>query len=115
MVRDTSEYRCREPHITGQDDALINNWQPGDLYLTQNYPNPFNPLTRITFYLPVDNYVSLKVFDALGNEVSTIVADKLNRGDHTYTFDGRDLASGVYYYQLVAGDHRAVKKMLLLR
>jgi hypothetical protein len=88
----------------------------GDTYfLEQNYPNPFNPSTTIQFTLPKSEFVELKVYNILGKEVSTLVSNKLNQGNHTYQFDGRNLASGVYCYQLVAGDYRDVKKMILLR
>jgi len=83
--------------------------------LPQNYPNPFNPSTSIEFTLPKQEFVELKVYNILGKEVATIVSNKLNQGNHTYTFDGKNLASGVYYYQLVAGDYREVKKMILIR
>jgi CubicO group peptidase (beta-lactamase class C family) len=83
--------------------------------LGQNYPNPFNPSTTIEFTLPKSEFIELKVFNILGKEVSTLVSKKLYQGNHTYKFDGSDLASGVYYYQLVAGDNREVKKMILLR
>ncbi|TFH46763.1 MAG: T9SS C-terminal target domain-containing protein [ANME-2 cluster archaeon] len=83
--------------------------------LKQNYPNPFNPSTTIGFTLPKSEFVELKVFNILGEKVATLVSNKLNQGNHTYTFDGKNIASGVYYYQLVAGDYREVKKMILLR
>jgi hypothetical protein len=83
--------------------------------LFQNYPNPFNPSTTIEFSLPKSEYVELKVYNILGKEVATLVSNKLNQGNHTYQFDGKNLASGVYYYQLVTGDFREVKKMILLR
>ncbi len=88
---------------------------PGEFALGQNYPNPFNPSTTIEFSLPKSEFIELKVYNILGNEVSTIVSKKINQGNHTYTFDGKNLASGVYYYQLVAGNFREVKKMILLR
>lgn len=81
----------------------------------QNYPNPFNPSTTIEFTLPKSEFVELKVFNILGSEVSTLVSKKLDQGNHTYTFDGKNLASGIYYYQLVAGDYSEVKKMVLLK
>ncbi len=59
--------------------------------------------------------ITLKIFNILGKEVATIVSNKLNQGNHTYKFVGKNLASGVYYYQLVAGEFREVKKMILLR
>jgi hypothetical protein len=84
-------------------------------HLSQNYPNPFNPSTTIEFTLPKSDFVELKVYNILGKEVTTMVSNKLNQGNHAYTFDGKNLASGIYYYQLVAGDFREVKKMILLR
>ncbi len=83
--------------------------------LFQNYPNPFNPSTTIKFQIPNSKFTTLKVYNILGKEVATLVSRKLNQGNHTYTFDGKNLASGIYYYQLVAGEHREVKKMILLR
>ncbi len=91
--------------------------------LLQNYPNPFNPTTTIEFTLPKSEFVELKVYNLLGKEVAKLVSANLRQGNHTYTFDGRKLASGVYYYQLVAGDpstgsgqrYREVKKMILIR
>ncbi len=84
-------------------------------YLSDNYPNPFNPSTTIEFTLPQPEFVELKVYNILGKEISTLVSKKFNSGNHTYTFDGKNLASGVYYYQLVAGDFKEVMKMILLR
>jgi hypothetical protein len=91
------------------------NTIPVKFQLNQNYPNPFNPSTTIEFSLPKSEFVELKVFNILGKEVSTLVSNKLNQGNHTYTFDGKSLASGIYYYQLTAGTYRKVKKMILLR
>jgi hypothetical protein len=89
--------------------------RPEDYLLSQNYPNPFNPSTTIDFKLPKSEYVELKVYDVLGREISNLVSMKLNQGNHTYIFDGKNLASGIYYYQLTAGDYRQVKKMILLK
>ena len=83
--------------------------------LFQNHPNPFNPSTTIEFTLPKSEFTTLKVYNILGKEVSTLVSTKLQQGNHTYTFDGSNLASGIYYYQLVAGDYREVKKMILIK
>ena len=88
---------------------------PYEYRLSQNYPKTFNPSTTIEFTLPKSEFVELKVFNILGKKMATIVSNKLNQGNHTYTFDGKNLASGVYYYELVAGDYREVKKMILLR
>ena len=83
--------------------------------LDQNYPNPFNLSTTIKFQIPNSEFTTLKVYDLLGREVSTLASRKLNPGNHTYTFDGKNLASGIYYYQFVAGEHRQVKKMILIK
>jgi hypothetical protein len=86
-----------------------------DYNLSQNYPNPFNPNTTIEFDIPTSGFVSLKVFNVTGQEVGTLISNKLNQGSHTYKFDGSGLACGIYYYQLVAGEFHQVKKMILLK
>ena len=83
--------------------------------LSQNYPNPFNPSTIIEFQIPSSEFTTLKVYDILGKEVSTLVSRKLNSGNHTYTFDGRNLASGIYYFSIQAGEFQDVKKMILIK
>ena len=83
--------------------------------ISQNYPNPFNPSTTIEFTLPKSEFTTLKVYNILGKEVANLVKAQLNQGNHRYQFDGSNLASGVYYYHLVAGDYRVVKKMILIR
>ena len=93
----------------------IESAYPNQYRLYQNYPNPFNPSTIIEFTLPKSDFVELKVYNILGKEVTTLISKKLNQGNHTYTFDGKNLASGIYCYQLVAGEYREVKKMILLR
>ena len=101
-----------EPDVTN-----INELETGisNYHLPQNYPNPFNPSTTIEFSLAKSEFVELKIYNILGKEVSTLVSKKLNQGNHTYTFDGKNLASGIYYYQLVASDYREVKKMILIK
>ena len=88
---------------------------PSDFTLYQNYPNPFNPSTVIKFSLPENSDVSLKVFDMLGREVSTIVSSPLSAGVHEFSFEGDNIAGGVYFYTLQAGDFRQTKKMLLVK
>ena len=83
--------------------------------LHQNYPNPFNPSTTIEFTLPHPENAMLKIYNIQGAEVATLVSEKLQAGIHTYTFDGRKLASGVYFCRFTAGAFRDVKKMILLR
>jgi hypothetical protein len=88
---------------------------PVAIRLSQNYPNPFNPQTTIEFSIPESEYAELKVYNLLGEEVSTLFAGQLKQGDYTFLFDGKNLSSGVYYYQLTAGKFQEVKKMILMR
>ncbi len=89
--------------------------QPGEFNLAQNYPNPFNPTTSIEFSLQRAGHVKLAVYDLLGREVSTLVNRALSSGSHTITFDGGDLASGVYFVKMTSGSHSAVRKMTLMK
>ena len=83
--------------------------------LFDNYPNPFNPTTTISFYLPVQNFVSLKVYDFLGDEIITLVNEEKYAGSYEITWNAEGLSSGVYFYQLEAGEVTSTRKMLLLR
>ncbi len=88
---------------------------PREFALEQNYPNPFNPSTRIGFSVQVSGFTSLKVYNVLGQEVRTLVRDRLDAGRHQVHFDGSTLPSGVYFYRLESGGQSAVRKLLLLR
>ena len=88
---------------------------PDDFYLSQNFPNPFNPTTTISFSLKSQSFVSLKVFDAMGKEVSVIVSEEMSAGTYSSQWDATGFASGVYFYQLQAGSFTETKKLLLLR
>jgi hypothetical protein len=83
--------------------------------LSQNYPNPFNPSTQIKYSVPLSGFVSLKVYNLLGEEVATLFEGVRNIGNYTATFDGTKLASGVYVYQLHANNFTDTKKLLLLK
>lgn len=83
--------------------------------LNQNYPNPFNPSTRISYSLPSSSYVTLKVFDILGNEVALLINTIKEAGNHEVTFNAGNLSNGVYFYELKAGGMRSVKKLILLK
>jgi hypothetical protein len=83
--------------------------------LSQNYPNPFNPTTEIAFALPKSGLTTLKVYDLLGREVTTLVNRSLQAGDHRLSFDASSLASGIYFYRLESGSFSATKKMILLK
>ena len=91
------------------------NAQPTAFELNQNYPNPFNPSTTISFSVPQQQQVMLKVFDALGQEVAVIVDRELQAGQYNYTFNAADIPSGIYFYTLTAGNNSITKKMILLK
>ena len=83
--------------------------------LNQNYPNPFNPSTIINYTVPVESKVVLKVYNILGKEVATLVNDVKQAGSYNITFNASKLASGVYFYQLSAGNFVSTKKLILMK
>lgn len=91
------------------------NMTPRNFELSQNFPNPFNPITRISYQLAREEFVSLKVYDVLGKEVSTLVSDKQGAGKYTVNFNASNLPSGLYLYRLEAGNYISSKKMILLK
>ncbi|MBP9096438.1 MAG: T9SS type A sorting domain-containing protein [Ignavibacteria bacterium] len=100
-------------YIDLTEDVIIGS--PEKLILEQNYPNPFNPVTVISFQLPSDQNVLLKIYDVNGKEVMTLINGFKEAGIHEVKFDGNNLSSGVYYYQIKSGDFKATKKMILTK
>jgi photosystem II stability/assembly factor-like uncharacterized protein len=92
-----------------------NNNIPGSFSLEQNYPNPFNPTSLIEFSLPKESFVKLSVYDALGREIDVLVNENRKPGIYQALFDGSDFNSGVYFYQLQAGEFTQTKKMILVK
>ena len=88
---------------------------PHNFYLEQNYPNPFNPSTTIKYSIPKQSNVKIKVFDILGREVITLLNDNKIAGNYSLTFDGSDLSTGIYFYQIRTGNFTQTKKMIILR
>ncbi len=90
---------------------------PSEVFLAQNYPNPFNPSTVIHYSIPVETYncTSLRVYDILGREVAVLVNERKAPGNYEVKFDGSRLTSGMYFYQLRAGDFVETKRLLLLK
>ena len=88
---------------------------PVEFTLKQNYPNPFNPSTTIEFSIPFSGFVSLKIFNSLGQEISSLISQKLDRGDHSIVWDAKSFVSGVYFYRLQSGNFYDIKKLVLLR
>ncbi|MEX0844432.1 MAG: T9SS type A sorting domain-containing protein [Balneolaceae bacterium] len=83
--------------------------------LNQNYPNPFNPSTTISFKIPAATYIQLSVYNILGQKVTDLLNERITAGNHSVNFNAQGLASGVYFYQLKAGENIVNKKMLLLK
>jgi photosystem II stability/assembly factor-like uncharacterized protein len=88
---------------------------PNDYKLEQNYPNPFNPTTTINYSIPKASFVTLKVYDILGNEVITVVNEQQSAQNYSYNVDFSKLSSGVYYYTLNTGNYTATKKLSLIK
>jgi len=114
-----------EAQITGTTDSSqikkgapfdAGNTGPDEFKLLQNYPNPFNPSTNISFSLKESGKVNLDIYNMLGQKVATLIDQNMSKGDHAVTFNGSNLASGVYIYRLaVDNKFAAVKKMMLLK
>jgi hypothetical protein len=132
------------PRYTGSTDGILNNWWhyildyegakelakitppvgvfeknspalPHAHALEQNYPNPFNPSTTINFTLHVSTHVTLKIFDMLGREVTTLLDEPMNGGLHAHYWDASTYPSGVYFYQLKTNENVQVRKMILVK
>jgi photosystem II stability/assembly factor-like uncharacterized protein len=100
-------------------EERFNNTQPIEFTLSQNYPNPFNPSTKISWQTPVGSWQTLKVYDVLGREVATLVDEEKPAGNYEVEFNPESSiqhpASGIYFYQLKAGDFIQTRKMILLK
>lgn len=109
------EIKITNPNaVAVNDEVILNN----EFKLWQNYPNPFNPVTNIAFTFPKvvrQHAVSLRIFDILGREVAILLDETLNPGKHEIKYDASNLSSGVYFYQLRAGEFIDTKKLILLK
>ncbi len=99
--------------LTGIGD--INSKIPEQYSLSQNYPNPFNPVTTIRYQLPADVKVTIKIFNTLGEEIACPVDEFKNAGNYSFRFNADNFASGVYFYEMKAGDFCQSKKLLILK
>ncbi len=88
---------------------------PAKYELKQNYPNPFNPQTKIEFNISANSFVSLKIYDIMGREIKSLVSGNYNAGSYSVDFNAANLASGIYFYKLEAGNFSEVKKMNLIK
>ena len=106
--------------VTGVTDVEGEEGLPQSYELSQNYPNPFNPTTAIKYNLPESNYVTLKIYNMLGQEIRTLVSGQANAGSYNVVWNGKDnfghsVSSGAYIYQIVAGNFMQTRKMILLK
>ncbi|MFH2034992.1 MAG: T9SS type A sorting domain-containing protein [Candidatus Zixiibacteriota bacterium] len=107
-----AEINVFKPLDVGDDDELL---LPGEFKLEQNYPNPFNPSTRIDYSLPARADVNVEIYDLLGRLIRSTDLGSMEAGEHTYEFNGADLASGVYFYRVSANEFSETRKMILLK
>ncbi len=99
----------------GPIPGITSNTNELSFHLGQNYPNPFNPVTNLEFGISKSGFVSLMIYNILGEEVSEIVNEVLSQGNYKYVFDASDLSSGIYYYKLQSGEFTDTKRMLLIK
>lgn len=88
---------------------------PSEYKLSQNDPNPFNPVTNIKYQIPKDAFVSIKVYNMVGQEVAVLVNEFKRAGEYSYDFSGANLTTGVYFYRMISGDFSQTKKMMLIK
>jgi photosystem II stability/assembly factor-like uncharacterized protein len=105
--------KLEEPEPVKVENENVSAVKGFELY--QNYPNPFNPGTRISWRSAIGSQQTLKVYDVLGNEVATLANEWREAGSHSVNFDASGLSSGIYYYQLKAGDFIQAKKMIFAK
>ena len=119
IIAGTYKYRLKQIDFDGtasySSEIEIEVNSPTEFALYQNYPNPFNPSTAIKFSLPQQSRVKIKVFNSLGQLVSSLIDEQMDKGYHEVRFDAVNFASGVYYYRIEAEDYTSIKKMLLIK
>jgi hypothetical protein len=116
--RDNSDgeiYFKRNPTGEPTDVEITDANVPSDFYLFQNYPNPFNPVTNIEFQVAYPEFISLKIYDVLGNEIASLVSQNLSAGSYKTKWNAGDLASGIYICRLGAGLFSQSRKLLLMK
>jgi PKD repeat protein len=113
LIEDETEIEIN----SGLDNLLLidENLLPDSYELSQNYPNPFNPTTKIKYQLPVDGNVKIIIFDMLGKEVQTLVNGFEKAGSYELTFNGINLASGIYFYKMQSENFSDLKRMILIK
>jgi hypothetical protein len=96
-------------------DPVISNEIPSTFNMSQNYPNPFNPVSTIKYQLPKESYVIIKLYNQLGSEAGVLFEGNQQAGYYHAAIDGTNLASGIYFCRIIAGDFSKVIKMSLIK
>ncbi len=112
------DWRYVERYLFGDFDptyVAVDDGLPRRFELMQNYPNPFNPSTTIRFSIPEQSGVTLTIYDVLGRKIAVLIDDELDAGTYEHVFDASHLASGLFLYQLRAGDRVETKRLMLLK
>ena len=112
VVADAIRLVSYDPATLVEEEKTI---YPNEFLLYQNYPNPFNPETTISFFLPEQDFITIKVYDVLGNEVKTLINEEKSAGFNKVMFNASELSSGIYFYNLISGSYSESKTMLLLK
>ena len=106
-------YTSEITEVLGIDPTAGN--VPGNYSLHQNYPNPFNPSTNIIFGLPKESYVTIEIYNSIGQHLKTIASGKYGAGNHSVKWNASGYASGVYFCRLIANDFSESRPMLLVK
>ena len=112
------QYRLKQIDNDGQfefSEIVEVEFAPNDYVLSQNYPNPFNPVTKVRFAIPVAGRVSMKLYNAVGEEVKEIINQDYDAGYHEVEINSSELASGIYLYKIVTNNFTGVKKLIILK
>ena len=125
LVAGTYQYHCDAHFTFGMTGSFVassisgvdhsTSVQPGMFRLDQNFPNPFNPTTTISFVLPIQSHVTLSIYNLIGAKVATIIEENMPAGIYSRTWNAASFPSGVYFYQLRAGNFTQTKKLDLLK
>jgi len=112
-------YRLKQVDFDGtysySDVVNVTYDVPAEFVLNQNYPNPFNPSTTISYFVPKESFVSIKIYDFLGREVTTLVSEMKSTGSYELAFDASNIPSGTYFYVMTSESYSNTKKMVLLK
>jgi hypothetical protein len=118
-VSGNSSYRLKQIDTDGafeySDVVKVSLELSKEFSIAQNYPNPFNPTTSISFTLPVNGFVTLKIYNTIGEEVAELLNKNIESGNHNVIFNASNLPTGAYFYRITAENYSETKKMLLIK